>query len=89
MAAIDELFDRLLEKGASDLHLGVGVPPLARSRGDLVPLRDEPLTKDELESMLYEIVSPEQRRTIDEDLDLDFAYALGDKARFRANYFWK
>jgi twitching motility protein PilT len=89
MAEIDRLFDALLAKGASDLHLAVGSPPLARSRGDLVALEPMPLGKEDLERMLYEIVTPEQRRTIDEDLDLDFAYALGDRARFRANYFWK
>jgi twitching motility protein PilT len=89
MPAIDALFDGLLKEGGSDLHLGVGHPPLIRARGELRPLRDEILSSSELEGLLYEIVGPEQRRQIEEDLDLDFAYALGERARFRANYFWK
>lgn len=82
-------FDVLLDKKGSDLHLGVGYPPLGRIRGELVPLRDEPLTQEELEPLLFELCSPEQKRQITEELDLDFAYGYGTKARFRANYFYK
>ena len=89
MPRIHLLFDRLLELGASDLHLSIDHPPLARSRGDLVPLGDEPLTRDTMERLLFEILTPEQEHKIRVDLDLDFAYAFGEKARFRANYFHK
>ncbi|MBZ4372032.1 type IV pilus twitching motility protein PilT [Corallococcus sp. AS-1-6] len=82
-------FDMLLDRKGSDLHLSVGYPPLGRIRGELVPLREEALTTDELESVLFEICSPEQKRQITEELDLDFAYGYGNKARFRANYFYK
>ncbi|MBU8899650.1 type IV pili twitching motility protein PilT [Corallococcus sp. H22C18031201] len=82
-------FDQLLEKKGSDLHLSVGYPPMGRIRGELTPLREEALTEAELEGLLFEIVSPEQRRQIVEELDLDFAYGYETKARFRANYFYK
>src|SRR4051794_34788942 len=52
-------------------------------------LREQPLDAAELEMLLYEIVSAEERGRIGAELDLDFAYAYGDKARFRANYFHK
>jgi twitching motility protein PilT len=86
---IDLLFDALLAAGASDLHLGVTYPPMMRQRGDLVPMRDDALTASEMEGLLFEIATPEQRRAIVDTLDLDFAYAYGDRARFRANYFYK
>ncbi len=89
MAHIDALFDRLLQQGASDLHLGVGYPPLARARGDLVPIAKNALSRSDIETLLFEILTPEQRTKIENDLDLDFAYAFGEKARFRANYFHK
>jgi twitching motility protein PilT len=89
MPRIDHLFDALLAAGGSDLHLGVGYPPLMRQRGDLVAMRDEPLDLREMEGLLFEIVTPTQRDVITGQLDLDFAYAYGDKARFRANYFYK
>ncbi len=89
MARIDALFDALIANGGSDLHLGVGYPPMMRLRGELVDMREEPVTVAEMEKLLFEIATPEQRQTITEVLDLDFAYAYADKARFRANYFHK
>jgi twitching motility protein PilT len=89
MARIDVLFDELLDKKGSDLHLGIGYPPLMRRRGELSSLRDFPLEATELEELLFEILSPAEREKISTELDLDFAYALGDRARFRANYFYK
>jgi twitching motility protein PilT len=89
MPKINELFDLLLEKNGSDLHLGVNVPPLGRLRGELVALRQRPATKEEVEQLLFEIVTPEQKEQIVSTWDLDFAYQYGDKARFRANYFYK
>jgi twitching motility protein PilT len=89
MANIDRLFDQLLAMKGSDLHLGVGYPPLARARGELVAMREESVTTEEMESLLFEIITPEQKKQIVEELDLDFAYAYETKARFRANYFNK
>jgi twitching motility protein PilT len=88
-ARIDAMFDALLAAGGSDLHLGIGYPPLMRVRGDLVAMREKTIDAHEMESLLFEIVTSEQRCTIVETLDLDFAYAYGDKARFRANYLYK
>jgi len=52
-------------------------------------MREEPVDAAEMEALLFEIVTSEQKKTITETLDLDFAYGYGDKARFRANYFYK
>jgi twitching motility protein PilT len=89
MASIDALFDALIAAGGSDLHLGVGYPPMMRLRGELVPMRDQLIDTAEMESLLFGIATPDQKRAILETLDLDFAYAYGDKARFRANYLCK
>jgi twitching motility protein PilT len=89
MARIDALLEELLTRRGSDLHLGIGYPPLLRARGELVPLRDAPLDAAEMEALLFEITSPAEREKITTELDLDFAYAYGQKARFRANYFHK
>ncbi len=89
MALLDALLDELLTRRGSDLHLGIGYPPLLRSRGELVPLRDAPIDAAEMEALLFEITSPAEREKITTELDLDFAYAYGQKARFRANYFHK
>ena len=89
MARIDALFDDLIAAGGSDLHLAIGYPPMMRLRGELTPMRDAPIDAAEMDGLLFDITSPDQKRTILETLDLDFAYGYGQKARFRANYLYK
>jgi twitching motility protein PilT len=89
MAHIDELFDQLLARKGSDLHLAVDRPPMARIRGELVALSDGLLNAEDLHSLLFEIMNDVQRHQIEHEWDLDFAYQLGTRARFRANYFYK
>ncbi|HEY2734790.1 MAG TPA: type IV pili twitching motility protein PilT, partial [Polyangiales bacterium] len=89
MPHIDALFDQLIARKGSDLHLAVGQPPMARIRGDLVPLRDQLVSADEMHVLLFEIMNEGQRQQIETEWDLDFAYAFGSRARFRANYFYK
>src|SRR5215472_10758031 len=89
MPKIDRMFDELLSKKGSDLHLGVGFAPTIRVRGELTRIREEPVTTAEIEGLLFELLTPAQREKITRELDLDFAHAYGEKARFRANYFYK
>ena len=89
MPAIDGLFDDLVKRGGSDLHLAVNQPPLARVRGEIVTLRDSPINSKELEDMLLELVTPAQRARLAADLDLDLSVAYKDLARFRASYYVK
>ena len=86
---IASLFDRLLDKGGSDLHLTPGYPPMLRLRGQLVADGTTPLTSDEIEAMLMTLVTPHQRAQFQTTGDLDFAHAHGTKSRFRANYLKK
>jgi twitching motility protein PilT len=89
MMTIASLFDRLLDKGGSDLHLTPGYPPMLRLRGQLVADGNAPLTSAEIEAMLMTLVSPAQREQFQSTGDLDFAHAHGTKSRFRANYLKK
>ena len=88
-AAIHSLFDKLLERGGSDLHLTPGYPPMLRVRGQLVAEGTRELSSTDIESMLLPLLSPDQRTTFESTGDLDFAHAHGAKARFRANYLRK
>jgi twitching motility protein PilT len=86
---IDQLFDLLLEHGGSDLHLGVGYPPMLRIRGDLVPEGDRPLAAADIDALLAPLLSRDQAAQFAATGDLDFAHAHGSRARFRANYLRK
>jgi twitching motility protein PilT len=88
MAAIDQLLRTMLEKGGSDLHLTVGLPPKARISGALVALADAPLTAAAMEKLLKEIV-PERRWTeFLQRKDLDLAHEIPGLARFRGNFLY-
>jgi twitching motility protein PilT len=86
--AINRLFRIMIEKGASDLHLSTGEPPLVRASGDMVRLEGEPVfTDDSLRSMLFDIAPARNKEEFLESGDTDFAYEIAGLARFRANYF--
>ncbi len=90
MNAVDELLQRLIAQGGSDLHLTPGRPPLLRCRGELVEEGTTALTPADTLRIVGEILNDQQRATITENLDLDFAYELPDgSARFRANALWQ
>ncbi len=89
MAKLDVFFDELMLRGGSDLHLSPGYPPLARIRGELVPLTDIVIEGRDLAEILLELLTPGQQSRLQHEHDLDFAHAHKDAARFRANYFQK
>ncbi len=86
MAYIDQFFRVLVEAGASDLHLAEGQPPKIRRHGDIIPIREEILSREEAAYMLSEICSPERWQRFEESGDLDFAYEMDETSRFRCNY---
>jgi twitching motility protein PilT len=78
----------LLESGGSDLHLSVGTPPLLRLHGELRPIPNTPVaTPQEIQRVVYAILTQKQRERFEEDLELDFAYAMPGAARFRVNLY--
>jgi len=83
---IDDLLRLTVDSGASDLHLRVGLPPTLRIDGKLVFQYQIPeMTAEDMRKMLQEIVSEEEVRIFDQEMELDFAYALEGVSRFRVN----
>ncbi|MEZ5561961.1 MAG: PilT/PilU family type 4a pilus ATPase [Gammaproteobacteria bacterium] len=89
MARIDAFLKLGLAQGCSDIHLAVGVPPMLRMHGDLMPIKFRDLGDTELEGYISEILTANQRKHFDEGHDLDFSYVSEDKGRFRVNVFRK
>jgi twitching motility protein PilT len=89
MARIDAFLKLGLAQGCSDLHLAVGVPPMLRMYGDLVPIKFRDLGDAELESYITEVLNPSQIKVLRDGHDLDFSYVSTEGARFRVNVFRK
>lgn len=84
---LTQLLAFAMQNNASDLHLSATMPPIIRVNGNMKRIKAEPLESDEIRSMLYSVMSEEQRADYERDLDLDIAISFGDKARFRVNAF--
>ena len=86
MAYIDQFFEVLIEAKASDLHIGEGQPPKIRQHGEIIPIRQEPITTEEAIYMMSEIAGPKGWATFEERGDYDFAYEMNEESRFRCNF---
>ncbi len=89
MARIDAFLKLGLAQGCSDVHVAVGVPPMLRMYGELMPIKFRDLGDVELESYISEILTENQRRVFASGQDVDFSYVSADGARFRVNIFRK
>ncbi|KPL09798.1 hypothetical protein AMJ85_06000 [candidate division BRC1 bacterium SM23_51] len=87
MAGIHQFLEAMLSNEASDLHLAEGHSPKYRVYGEMVPTDEPPLDRDTLRTMLEEVCPPERWKAFLESSDLDFAYSLDGRARYRANYY--
>ncbi len=84
---IEELLERLVKDGGSDLHISNALPPVARIDGQLVRYESRPLTPEDVESLLFPMLSNEQRRRLEQDWELDFSYGIDNVGRFRVNFY--
>src|SRR5919108_3618765 len=87
---IPELLEIVIDRKASDLHLTTGTSPVVRLNGVLHRLEEyQPLEPDQLQRMIYSILTQKQRERLEQDLELDLSYALPGKGRFRVNLYFQ
>ncbi|NCC22970.1 MAG: type IV pilus twitching motility protein PilT [Alphaproteobacteria bacterium] len=84
---LTQLLAFTMQNNASDLHLSPTSPPIIRVHGTLKRIKGDPLTSDDIRTMLYSVMTEDQRSDFEKNLELDFAIAFGDQARFRVNAF--
>ena len=84
---IEDLLNELKERGGSDLHISSQLPPVGRIDGKLVRFDYEPLTAEDVEQLLFPMLSNEQRRRLEQEWELDFSYGVEGIGRFRVNFY--
>ena len=89
MARIDAFLKLGTDQGCSDIHFAVGLPPLLRMHGDLMPIKFRDLSQAELEGYIVEIVSKPNQDRLRKGHDVDFSYVSSNGGRFRVNVFRK
>jgi twitching motility protein PilT len=85
---IEVLLDEVVKKKASDLHLQVGLPPMLRVDGSLLPVTGaDALDEEGIEALVFAILDEDQKQILLKDKEFDFSFAYGDLGRFRVNAF--
>jgi twitching motility protein PilT len=84
---IDRLLDTTVRKGASDLHLAVGRPPVLRMHGRLRELQTKVLEPEDTVSLMKAITPERIQQEYEETGSGDFGFAYGEEARFRVAIF--
>jgi twitching motility protein PilT len=84
-----EVLLQVMERDASDLHLTAGSPPMIRHHGRLHALEYPPLTPQLCREIVYSILTNDQRQRLETDWQIDFAYSIPGRARFRVNAYFQ
>lgn len=84
---ITELLTFAYQNKGSDLHLSAGMPPCLRVHGDVRKLNLPPMTDQEVQKLVYDIMSDQQRTTFEDTHECDFSFELPNVSRFRVNVF--
>jgi twitching motility protein PilT len=77
----------MVEQKASDLHLTSGAPPFLRLHGNMSPLNYRQLSNQDVQALIFEILTEKQKKAFVEKWELDFAYVVEGLGRFRCNVF--
>lgn len=87
MANLQDFLKEMVDRGASDLHISAGLPPMIRLRNKLVPLEFPPLSAQDTAKLCYSVLTQSQKQRLEEEQEIDFSFGLRGLSRFRANLF--
>jgi twitching motility protein PilT len=84
---LHQLLRAMIEKGASDMHITTGSPPLLRVDGAIVPLKLPPLSPVDTKQLCYSVLTEEQKIHFEKNKELDLSFGVKNLSRYRANIF--
>jgi len=84
---IRELLEEMIRRGASDLHITVGAPPVFRVDGKLYRVPGEIVTEESSKRFAYSIMTDKQKQKFEEEWELDLSFGIKGLSRFRCNVF--
>ncbi len=85
MVNIKTILENVIDHGASDLHINVGMPPILRRNTELTELDFPAVSNEDAKEMVLSMIGPNRFKTFEEKRDLDFSTNLDDGHRFRVN----
>lgn len=87
---MSKLLSEAITQNASDLHISVGYPPILRIDGGLVDMDEKVLTPEDVENLIFSVLTDEKKELLEVNREIDFAYlhAGSVTARFRVNAYY-
>lgn len=89
MFDVKEMLAMAIERGASDVHINVDMPPIMRINTELIVMELTEVSQEMARQMVLDMVGPDKLKVFDEKRDLDFSTMLTDGSRFRVNAHWQ
>jgi twitching motility protein PilT len=87
MIVLRELLEEMIRRNASDLHLTVGVPPVFRVDGELIPSQYEVLRPADTQRLAFSVLTEAQKKKFEQSKELDLSFGIEQLSRYRANVF--
>lgn len=87
--SLDDMLSEVHRRGGSDLHLTVGVPPMMRLHGKLMPLDYPMLKPGDTHDLCYSIMTDDKRKVFEQSQECDFSYSIPGVSRFRVNVYFQ
>ncbi|NLN92836.1 MAG: type IV pilus twitching motility protein PilT [Candidatus Hydrogenedens sp.] len=85
---IRELLVKMVDEGASDLHIVVGAPPMVRINGSMEPLRGyKRLDGHDTQELVYSVMNEEQIAEFEDEKECDLSFGVEGLSRFRLNVY--
>jgi twitching motility protein PilT len=85
MVNVKTILTNVIESGASDLHINVGMPPILRRNTELIDLDFPAISNEDAKEMVLSMIGPDRFKKFEANKDLDFSTDLDDGHRFRVN----
>lgn len=87
MVAVNDILRNAVERGASDIHLTVGIAPVARIDGALVSLGGDVLKTEDTRGFADALLDEKYKQTMKKKGEVDLAYSVANLGRFRVNVY--
>lgn len=71
---LTELLNLGIEKNASDIHITVGMPPILRINGDLIPLNQPPLMPDDTKKLVFQVLTDKMIVDLEKNGEIDSSF---------------
>ncbi|MEO0271265.1 MAG: hypothetical protein ABIM57_05860, partial [candidate division WOR-3 bacterium] len=81
------LLQEMVQRGATDLHISAGAPPMFRIDGVLIPSSYPPVTPEQAQALAYSVMRDEHKKKFEEEWECDFSFGISGLSRFRANVY--